>query len=171
MRTLAPGDAESYRALMLEAYAREPDAFTSTAEERAREPLAWWVRRIAHPDGESVAFGAFDDAALIGTVAVEFPARTRTAHKAHLVGMYVRPAARGHGLARALLDAAITRCEAREATRVVQLTVTAGNQAAIALYQAAGFVAFGTEPLAIRVPDGYRSKLHMWRSVEPREAS
>jgi hypothetical protein len=35
IRRLVPADAAAYRELMLVAYARHPDAFTSTAEERA----------------------------------------------------------------------------------------------------------------------------------------
>ena len=37
---------EAYRGLMLEAYAQVPDAFTSTAQERALAPEAWWIRRL-----------------------------------------------------------------------------------------------------------------------------
>ena len=43
---LAPGHAAGYRALMLGAYARHPDAFTSSAEERAALPLDGLGRRL-----------------------------------------------------------------------------------------------------------------------------
>ena len=36
---LTASDAPQYRELMLEAYVQAADAFTSTAEERANEPL------------------------------------------------------------------------------------------------------------------------------------
>ena len=61
--------------------------------------------------------------------------------------MYVRPAARGSGAARALLDACIAFAEAREGVRQLTLTVTEGNLPALRLYRAAGFdfVAVGSD--------------------------
>ena len=44
---------------MLLAYEHAADAFTSTPEERAKEPHEWWVNRIAHPEGMTVGFGDF----------------------------------------------------------------------------------------------------------------
>lgn len=94
---LQSADAAQYRALMLQAYALAPDAFTSTADERAGEPLAFWVHRIANPAGMSVAFGAFDGPTLVGTVALELSAKPKTSHKGHVIGMFVVPASQGSG--------------------------------------------------------------------------
>jgi ribosomal protein S18 acetylase RimI-like enzyme len=159
---LAAGDARPYRALMLHAYEHAADAFTSTVEERAGEPESWWVGRIDDPTGMSVAFGAFEGTELVGAVALAFSAKPKTKHKASLIGMYVMPQWRGSGAARALLQAAIGRCRSRGGIRVVQLTVTEGNEPAVALYRSAGFRPFGTEPMAVRTPAGFRSKVHMW---------
>lgn len=162
VRALERADAPRYRALMLEAYADAPDAFTSTPQERAAEPLAWWERRIDDPAGLGAAFGAFGDAAaLVGAVSVEYSAREKTRHKAHLVGMYVQPAARGLGAGAALLAAALAHARARAEVQVVTLTVTFGNAPAIALYRRSGFVEFGVEPMAVRLDDGFASKVHM----------
>lgn len=163
---LQPAHAPAYRTLMLEAYEQAADAFTSTAEERAAEPESFWVQRIADPRGMSAAFGAFEGPDLIGTVALEFSAKPKTKHKALVIGMYVRQAARGSGAGRALLDAAIEEARGREGIRLLTLTVTQGNEPAIRLYLAAGFEVFGTEPMAILTPGGYRGKVHMWRLVE-----
>ena len=80
-------DAPHYRALMLEAYELATDAFTSTAAERVTEPLSFWEKRIADPSGLSVAFGAFEGGALIGSVALEFSAKPKTKHKGHVIGI------------------------------------------------------------------------------------
>jgi hypothetical protein len=69
---LAASDAAPYKALMLHAYEHAADAFTSTPEERAREPDEWWRMRVAHPEGLTVAFGDFEGKSLVGTVALEF---------------------------------------------------------------------------------------------------
>ena len=162
---LKPADAPRYRTLMLEAYARAADAFTSTATERSGEPESFWVRRIADPAGLSVAFGAIDGHDLVGTVALEFSARAKTKHKAHLIGMYVSAAARGAGAGRALLRAAIAYAEGREGILRINLTVTQDNEPAVTLYRSAGFESFGVEPMAILTPSGYKSKIHMSRAV------
>ena len=162
---LSAEHAAPYRSLMLEAYELAADAFTSTPAERAGEPEAWWIKRIADPDGLSAAFGAFDGQELIGTVALEFSAKPKTRHKALIIGMYVTPACRGSGAGKALLAAAIAHAQAQPGLLSLQLTVTQGNDAAIGLYRAAGFETFGTEPMAILTPGGFRGKLHMWRSV------
>lgn len=167
---LTAADALRYRALMLEAYTLAADAFTSMPEERAVEPEAWWLNRIAHPLGLCVAWGAFEGDALIGTVALEYSAKPKTRHKALIIGMYVREAFRGTGTAQALLAAAIAHVQARPGLRAVMLDVTAGNAPAIALYRRAGFETFGTEPMAILTPTGFKAKLHMWRTVSNEHA-
>ncbi len=162
---LQPADAVPYRELMLEAYEQAADAFTSTAAERAAEPESFWTRRIADASGLSAAFGAFQGTRLVGTVALEFSVKPKTRHKALLIGMYVRPAARGQRAGSALMAAALRFAQARQGVQALTLTVTQGNEAAISLYQRFGFVAFGVEPMAILTPDGFKGKVHMWRAV------
>lgn len=162
---LQPSDVPRYRLLMLEAYELATDAFTSTAEERVAEPESFWARRIADPSGMSVAFGAFAGQELVGTVALEFSAKPKTRHKAHVIGMYVVPRARGTGAGRALIEACIRYASGKEGILVLNLTVTEGNAPAVGLYRSAGFVAFGTEPMAVSTPDGLLAKVHMQRVI------
>ena len=162
---LVASDAQRYRALMLHAYAAAADAFTSTPEERAADPESWWVSRIADAKGLSQAYGAFDNGELVGTVTIEFAAKPKTRHKAHLIGMFVSEAARGLGAGRALVNAALAAARSRSGVLVVTLTVTEGNLPAIHLYQSCGFNTFGIEPMAIATPSGFKSKVHMWLSL------
>lgn len=162
---LTAQDAPRYRSLMLHAYEAAADAFTSTAEERATEPESWWVRRIADPSGLSVAFGAFEGEELVGAVTVEFAAKSKTMHKAHLVGMFVCESARGLGAGKALVSAALDAARTRAGIRVVTLTVTEGNAPATRLYESCGFKTFGVEPMAIVTPSGMKSKIHMWLPI------
>src|SRR3954469_26061623 len=92
---LAVEHALAYRTLLLQAYEQEADAFTSTREERAALPESWWLKRMADPDGYSLAFGAFDGDELIGTVTLELSSKVKTRHKAHVVGMFVAKTYRG----------------------------------------------------------------------------
>lgn len=159
---LNASNAQQYRRLMLEAYELAADAFTSTAEERAAEPEAFWVKRIGSATGMGVALGAFEGEDLVGTVALEFTAKPKTRHKALVIGMYVSPAARMSGAGRALLDAVIAHARGREDILQLTLTVTQGNAPAQRLYEAAGFQVFGVEPMAILTPGGFKAKVHMW---------
>ena len=163
---LTAQDARRYRELMLHAYEVAADAFTSTPEQRAAEPESWWIKRIADPTGMSLAFGAFEGEELVGTVTVEFSAKSKTSHKAHIIGMFVCTAARGLGAGKALLDAALEAARSRPGILVVTLTVTEGNAPAIRLYESCGFKSFGVEPMAIATPSGFKSKVHMWLQVQ-----
>lgn len=163
VRRLEAADAPAYRALMLQAYDQEPDAFTSTASERAALSMDWWVDRIGHGDGLGRAFGAFDADRLVGTVAVEPLRPLKTRHKAHVVGMYVAPDCRALGTGRRLVQALLDHVQAYPAIQLLTLTVTEGNAGAIRLYESLGFRAFGTEPMAIFTGDGYKAKVHMAR--------
>lgn len=163
---LTADHAPQYRSLMLQAYRMAADAFTSTPEERAAETDAWWFRRIADPAGGNIAFGAFSGDELVGTVGLEFSAKPKTRHKVLLIGMYVQAEHRGRGAGRALVAAAVEHARSVPGAKAISLTVTGGNEPAIALYRAFGFRPFGTEPMAILTPGGFRSKLHMWKPLE-----
>ena len=162
---LSATDAQRYRSLLLYAYSAAADAFTSTAEERAAEPDAWWISRVSDPKGLSLAFGAFLDSDLVGSVTIEFTDKPKTKHKAHLIGMFVCEAARGIGAGKALVNAAIDAARARSGMVLVTLTVTEENLPAIALYESCGFKTFGIEPMAIATPEGFKSKRHMWLNL------
>ncbi len=76
--------------------------------------------------------------------------------------MYVADEQRHRGLGDQLVQAALAEARRHPFLRLVQLTVTAGNDPALKLYQRCGFVLYGLEPMAIRVDDEYLDKIHMW---------
>ena len=163
IRRLVPADAAPYRTLMLEAYARHPAAFTSSAEERGALPLAWWESRLdVAPNASTVVLGAFDDDRLAGAAGLEFETRAKARHKATLFGMMVPESSRGRGIGQALVEAALALARARDGVLQVNLTVSDGNMQAQALYERCGFVVFGVEPLAIAVGATFVAKIHMW---------
>lgn len=168
IRRLVPSDAADYRALMLEGYERHPDAFTSSAAERAALPLSWWQKRLdTSPQADQIVLGAFDGARLVGAAGLQFEPREKARHKANLFGMYVDPASRQGGHGRELVSAALAFAASREGVKLVQLTVTEGNVPAQSLYEQCGFATFGVEPFAVALDGAYLSKVHMWCAVGP----
>ena len=167
IRRMMPDDVLEYRDLMLEAYARHPDAFTSTASERAALPMSWWQSRLdAAPLASEVVFGAVEHNRVIGVAGLSFATREKIKHKATLFGMYVPPAFRHQGVGRELVLATLEHAKTRPGVVLVQLTVTQGNAGARALYERCGFVPFGVEPLAVLVGPEFVSKVHMWCDLQ-----
>jgi ribosomal protein S18 acetylase RimI-like enzyme len=155
--------ALDYRAMMLEAYDRHPQAFISSVRERASMPLNWWESRLT---GKlDVVLGAFQDGQLAGIAGLAFEPREKARHKATLFGMYVSANARQRGYGMQLVQAVLAEARTRSYLRLVKLTVTAGNDAAFNLYRRCGFVQFGLEPMAVRVGEEYFDKIHMWREL------
>ncbi len=166
IRPLDAADAQAYRALMLEAYGAYPQAFTSSVAERAAMPLNWWEKRLDSPLDRLL--GAFEGDQLAGIVGLAFEPREKARHKVTLFGMYVTQAYQQRGLGRELVEAALAEARGQKRLKLIQLTVTAGNEAALALYQRCGFIQYGLEPLAVRVGDEYFDKIHLWRELTDR---
>jgi ribosomal protein S18 acetylase RimI-like enzyme len=163
IRRLVPRDAIEYRQLMLEAYERHPDAFTSSVSERAALPACWWEDRLDDaPLAADVVFGAFDDHRMVGAAGISFEKREKAKHKATLFGMYVPSQFRQRGIGHSLVRAALAYARTRPGVVLVQLTVTQGNGDAASLYERCGFIPFGLEPFAVAVGPAFVSKIHMW---------
>ena len=160
---LNPSHAKAYRHLMLEAYALHPEAFVSTIARREQLPLSWWEAKL--DDELSALFGAFVDSQLVGMVGLAFEPWEDARHKATLFGLYVSGDFRGQGLGEHLVQAVLSLAEQEPDTKVIELTVSAGSDAALALYTRCGFEQSGLEDCAIRVGEAYYDRVHMRRLV------
>lgn len=99
--------------------------------------------------------GAFVEGRLVGTVIVALTARARLKqrHKTEFWSVYLVPEHRGSGLARAMLERAIAEARTLGFEAAV-LTVVSHNAGAIRLYGSLGFVPYGLERQALKLPDG-----------------
>ena len=142
VRTLAAHEWPLYRALRLRALADAPAAFGSTlAEEAARLDQDWaWRLNIAAGSGRDRPLVAELDGTGAGLAWAKLAAGDPSL--VNLFQMWVAPEARGHGVAAALLDAALAWARAMNA-HTMQLGVVCGNDAARRLYERAGFRAIG----------------------------
>lgn len=156
LRRLAAADASAYREIRLEGLRLHPDGFGASYDDEVTEPLAWFEERIVN---HAVFGGWLRDGTLAGVAGLLVPDAAKLRHKGTLWGMYVRPAARGTGLAAALVERVLAH--ARDIVEEVQLVVAPDNEAAIRLYRAAGFEQYAREPRALKIDGVYHDSLFM----------
>ena len=164
IRALAAADLPAYKSLRDEMLFAHPEASTSDATEEVVKEPADYLQRLGLDRRERGQFvlGAWRGERLVGTVGLERDRRRKGRHIGHIVGMMVRPEARGHGVGRELLEALIGEARRTEGMEMLTLTVTDGNTAAVGLYETSGFVRYGLLVRAIRLANGrYHDKLHM----------
>lgn len=159
VRRICPDEGERLRDVRLAALADAPSAFGST---HARESLLtgedWADRARAGSAGpERATFFALADNDIVGLVGGYRPEPTSS--RVELVSMWARPAVRGTGVGRLLVDAVLDWARACGAL-TVELWVTRGNVVAENLYQAMGFVGTGDyQPLpSDRCKEGLRMR-------------
>jgi len=108
------------------------------------------------------------DGVICGTCQLMLPNRNNEAQSfaVHLTANFVAPWARGHGLARMLLEAAEKEAVA-EGFGVINLDVRETQEAAIQLYESLGYEHFGTHPYYARVGDQVIKGLYYTKVVDP----
>jgi RimJ/RimL family protein N-acetyltransferase len=155
VRRLTPADAGAYRGIRLEGLKHHPEAFGSTFEAEAVKPLAWFSDRLS----QSTVFGALRQTEILGVAGFAVRSGEKEAHKGLLWGMYVRPQARGTGVARRLVEAVIEA--ARPCVELLQLSVVVGNERARRLYAGLGFVEYGIERNSLKQNGRYYDEILM----------
>lgn len=155
IRPLREDEPALYRDIRLEALRLHPCSFSAAFEQEAAQELSFFAQRLA----ANTVFAGFRGQEVCGIAGFMQETGLKRAHKGHLWGMYVRPAARGTGLARQLVEAVLEYAQDR--VELVQLSVIAGNAPAHRLYLSLGFVAYGLEERALKVDGTDYDEVHM----------
>jgi RimJ/RimL family protein N-acetyltransferase len=127
--------------------------------------LESFARRL----NDCLVFGGFrdqgpPDQAPFGIVLFTREDGPKVAHKGHLLGLYVRPAARGTGLSGQLVQTLLDH--AQGTVDLVQLRVSIENRAARRLFARHGFEPYGAERRAIKLGGDYVDAVHMVKLLD-----
>jgi ribosomal protein S18 acetylase RimI-like enzyme len=118
----------------------------ATPDETARERFHQGI------SGENAIILAIDDSrGVAGMAGFYRNAGPKTAHTAGIWGVYVRPEARGQGVADALMDALIAHARTLPGVLQIGLSVASINASAFRLYERHGFRRWGIRPRALLV--------------------
>jgi ribosomal protein S18 acetylase RimI-like enzyme len=145
VRRIGADEWRQYRQLRLEALRDSPLAFVEQYEESLTRPDEFWQDRINRSAvGDVVStFVAVHAGAFVGKTTCLIEADVPDHVSAHIVGVYVTPRLRGHGVAEALFAAAIRWAEQEVRADRIRLFVLESNDRAAAFYRRIGFAATG----------------------------
>jgi RimJ/RimL family protein N-acetyltransferase len=160
IRKLTPQDAPDFQRLRLIGLRDEPSAFASSYEEEKGRSLAAIEAQLADSPDHAI-FGAFANDELVGVVALGREGMHKLAHKGYIWGMFVASSGRQQGVARLLMQQAISMARSVPGLRQLNLGVNANNKAAIRLYESLGFKAFGFEAGAMLIDGMLHDEMHM----------
>lgn len=168
---LAPADADRYVVLRREMLIDTPHAFGSSPEDDRFRTTDQALASLADPHNAIFAVQASGQGSgLVAAAGVIRETRAKRRHIASIWGVYVAPMARGRGLGRAVVRAAVSHARTWEGVSAVQLCVSEGasphqRSPARRLYDSLGFLEWGREPEALRVDGRGYAEIHMSLSL------
>jgi GNAT superfamily N-acetyltransferase len=131
---------QRFRAIRLRALEDAPDAFGgAAAHERGFDEDRWRSWFEGWDGGRNAVFVAEDGDRWIG---VAVGSNDADGH-AHLYAMWTEPVERGRGVGRALVETVVAWAREESDADALELWVTEGNEAAVALYRSCGFAPTG----------------------------
>jgi ribosomal protein S18 acetylase RimI-like enzyme len=169
LRILTEHDVVEFVRLRLEALTCEPYAFSSSIEQERAQSLESVAARLRPvPDGNFLV-GAFEGATMVSQAGFVRHAGPKVRHKGYIWGVYVTAAARGKGLAKAMLIYLLERVRGYPGLEQVSLSVSVSQEAARRLYDTLGFEVYGYEQRALKVDGTYVDDEHrvLWLDNPP----
>ncbi len=131
------------------------------------ETLESYWKGVLMVPSRSLFIGKLDNV-VAASIQLVRPSKTKetSAFAATIEAHFVAPWARGHGLAKTLLDAA-ERQAAKDGFSVINLSVRETQERALSVYRDHGYVEWGTMPYYEYVNAGMVSGHHFYKKLEP----
>ncbi len=161
VRLFTEQDAQALWDLRMLALETDPWSFVDSPEELRAISVEEFATRLRAVHAENFIVGAFERDGAVGMVGCyqEVPLKRR--HKAWIWGVFVNPSARGRGIAKSLMQAAIKRAKSIPDLEMILLTVSVDQPAPRKLYQSLGFRSIGIEPKGVRIGNEHHDEEHM----------
>jgi len=161
IRVLTRADVSAFQKLRRERLEREPRAFAESLAEHDATSTGAIAKRL-ESSADNFAIGAFAPGGeLVGMMGFARNMREKSRHKGLIWGVFVQPAWRNQGVARAMLSELIQRVKANPGVEKIILTVASDQTAAKRLYGSLGFEVSGREKHALKVDGQYVDEDHM----------
>jgi GNAT superfamily N-acetyltransferase len=151
VRLFTEQDAQALWDLRMLALETDPWSFVDSPEELRAISVEEFATRLRADHAENFIVGAFEQGSAVGMVGCyqEVPLKRR--HKAWIWGVFVNPSARGRGIGKSLMQAAIQRAKSIPCLEMLLLTVGVGQPVPRKLYESLGFRSFGIEPRGLKI--------------------
>lgn len=160
IRPLRADEAPAYVEIRREALEKAPLAFASSPDDDPGRSVDAVRESLSDRDGLLIS-GAFAGDRLVGIAGVGRFAKTKQRHRAIIWGMYVSQEARGRGIGRALLEAAVEQARTWPEILQVHISVTDEAPEARRLYEGEGFREWGAEPRALGLEGRFVTEYHL----------
>jgi RimJ/RimL family protein N-acetyltransferase len=162
IRALTRADVSAFQELRRQRLELEPRAFAESLAEHDATTSEAAARRLESSSPDNFVVGAFaPNGQLVGMTGFARNPREKSRHKGVIWGVFVQPAWRSQGVARAMLADLIQRVKANSGVEKIILTVAADQAPAKRLYRSLGFEVFGHEKHALKVDGDYVDEDHM----------
>ena len=163
--TLSISDWPAYKTLRLKALQDDPMAFTNSFQESIDKVNDYWIGHLKAEDSESVTLFAKKGNKLAGMVSAIFNDRQKTKHIAEIVGAYVDPEFRGHGIGSLLMEAIMNKIKQNPNVEKIKLDVITTQKPAVALYKKFGFKVVGEFEKDLKIDDKYYNNYAMEKFI------
>lgn len=131
--SLQPEDWQKYKAIRLEALAKEPDSFESIYEKEVGKPDDFWKTRLKH---STILFLKINEN-IIGMGGIYY--EKNKPDIANIWGIYVNEKYRGRGYGKMLMAKLLEKVYDNKNVNLVKLCVNTNKLPAIKLYEKMGF--------------------------------
>lgn len=148
-----------YKDLWLEALQESPYAYATSYQEQHQAPQKKWEQRLQGQN--SLMIFSQDEQKLIGLVGAYWEEKTKTAHIANIVSVYLKPEYRNQGIGRRLLESIIGESRQQPHITKLKIGVNPTQISALALYHKLGFRVVGELQNELHVQNQYYSEYLM----------